>query len=98
MGPYAMSSGAFTIDSVGPKYAGSATGLIDFAGYIVAAPFSSIVLIWIAKGYSLNAVYMFLGFIALLSTFSFSDSGNFIFKDKLCINHFRIQQQIQRYS
>lgn len=37
LGPYSMSSGALTLDIAGPNAAGSASGMIDFLGYIGGA-------------------------------------------------------------
>jgi len=37
LGPYSMSSGAFTLDIAGSKGAGSCTGMIDGLGYVGGA-------------------------------------------------------------
>lgn len=66
MGPYSLSSGAFTIDAVGPHYAGTATGMIDFAGYLASA-FVMGQIAFIFTSSSWNTVFYLLAVFALLS-------------------------------
>lgn len=69
LGPYSMSSGALTLDIAGPNAAGSATGMIDFLGYVGGA-----LAVWGAGKLSdelgWGEVFMVLAAAAALATFS----------------------------
>ena len=69
LGPYSMSSGALTLDIAGPNAAGSASGMIDFLGYIGGA-----LAVWgagiISDQLGWGQVFQILALCACLATFS----------------------------
>lgn len=83
LGPYSMSSGCLTLDIAGPKGAGSASGMIDFLGYIGGS-----IAVWgagkLSDIFGWSEVFQVLTFTAALATFSaFMMSREFQRRNKL---------------
>ncbi len=69
LGPYSMSSGCLTLDIAGPNGAGSASGMIDFLGYVGGS-----IAVWgagkLSDIFGWGEVFQVLAVTAALATFS----------------------------
>lgn len=69
LGPYSMSSGCLTLDIAGPNGAGSASGMIDFLGYVGGS-----IAVWgagkLSDVFGWGEVFQVLAVTATLATFS----------------------------